>query len=124
MTGFPDGQRRGVRGGLLVAVQLGHIEMRDARDLLNARGRRVDKDADATHARGSRDFAGAIRRDIAWAARVEVEAEGGGAAFDRRRGVRLAGDAADLEDHAATNAPSAAAGSTDFMRCSPTRNAV
>ena len=66
---------------------------------------------------------GEFGREVARAFGVEIEADGGGAGGNGGVGVGLVGDAADLEDHAATSCCRAAAGSPDFMRCSPTRKA-
>ena len=123
--GFPDGDGGGVLGGRFVAVQLGHVEGGKARDFGDARRGFVDEDADAADAGGG-DAGGGFGRDVARAFGVEVEADGGGAGGNGGVGVGLVGDAADLEmalDHAATSFRRAAAGSPDFMRCSPTRKA-
>src|SRR5689334_5963253 len=65
-----------------------------------------------------------LGREIARAFRPEIKSNRRGAGFDGRIRVFLVGDAADFQDHDATNEANAAAGSADFMRCSPTRNAV
>ena len=58
---------------------------------------------------------------------VEIETQCRRSAFDRRQRIHTIGDAADFDHHAATEGASkvrmAAAGSADFMRCSPTRKA-
>ena len=61
--------------------------------------------------------------DVARARRIEDEAERACAGLDRGQRVFAIGDAADLDEHQATSSRSARAGSPDFTRCSPTRNA-
>ena len=60
------------------------------------------------------------RIGVACALAIKVEAQSGGAELDRGLGVLAIGDAADLHEH---KRRTASAGSPDFMRCSPTRNA-
>jgi hypothetical protein len=122
--GFPYRQRGGVIRRRFVAVQLRHVQRRDAGDFPDAFTRFVDEHADAPHAGRRLNPGGALRRQVARAAPVEIEADGGGATRDSRGGVLLVGDAADLEDHAATSFFKAEEGSPDFIRCSPTRKAV
>ena len=105
-------------------MQLRDIQARDTGDLFYAAAGLVHEDADAKHALGGEDFGGSFGRDVARAARVEIEAHGGSAGLDGGGGVGLIGDAADFQNHAATSCRRAATGSPDFMRCSPTRNAV
>src|SRR5258705_37559 len=121
--GPPDRTRRRIIGGRFVTVKLGNVERRGNCDLLHVRARFVDEDPDPALSHARFDTRGDFRRKISRALRIEVEPDGIGAACDRGRGVFLVGDAADLEDHAPTSLPSAAAGSPDFIRCSPTRNA-
>src|SRR6516225_6434992 len=103
-------------------MELGGVEGGDARNLGNARRRFVDEDSDAPRA-GCDDSGCGFGRDVARASRVEVETDGGGTGGQRGGGVFGVGDAANLENHAAPNWARAAAGSPDFIRCSPTRKA-
>ena len=126
---FPYGDRLRIAVRGFLAMQLRHVQRRNARGLFHPRGRLVHKHAHAPHARRRFNAGGSFRREIARAARVEVEADGRGARIDGGGSIFLIGDAADFENgasgenHGATNFASAAAGSLDFMRCSPTRNA-
>ncbi len=100
--GFPHRERSWITVRRFLAVQLRHVERRCARDLLDARRRFIDEHTHAPHARRRHNFRRPLRRDVARAARIEIETDGGGAALNRRGGVLLVGDAADLDDHAAT----------------------
>src|ERR1019366_8250079 len=120
--GFPDSDAGGILGGRFVAVQLRHVERGKAGDLRDSRRGFVDEHA---HAEGTRrgDAGRGFGREVSRALGIEVEADGGGATGNGGIGVGLVGDAAHLEHHAATSFRRAAAGSPDFIKCSPTRKA-
>src|SRR5260370_32503211 len=65
---------------------------------------------------------GALGRNIARALRLEDDPDDGGSGFGSHNRVFAAGYSADF-DHHDRKSFNAAAGSGDFMRCSPTRNA-
>jgi len=90
-----------------VAVQLRHVQRRPPRDLLHARGNLVHENADAAHSRAGGDFRRPFGRNVARAAWVKVEPDGGGAAVHAASASSRVGDAADLQDHAATSRRSA-----------------
>ncbi len=121
--GFPHRQPLGIFGRRLVAVQLRHFQTGDVRDLRDPRRRLVHEHAHAAHAHRT-DLPGALRRNVARAARVEIEADRRCAAGHCGFGVFRVGDPANFDHHACTNSRTAAAGSPDFIRCSPTRKAV
>ena len=92
--------------------------------IASTRARRlIHENAHAPHARRN-DLRRALGRDVPRAFDIEVESNGVAPPAMAAAASSAVGDAADLEDHAATSFLMAAAGSSDFMRCSPTRNAV
>ncbi len=64
------------------------------------------------------------RSDVPRAGQAEIEADRVGAGIDGRRRVIRVGNAANFDDHAAISSRNASAGRPDFIRCSPTRNAL
>src|SRR2546426_568308 len=111
--------------GVLVAVELERGEADPRRDLLDARARRVDEDADQRRAGYRlRDLARRLGGHVARACGVEVEPHEVGAGGDGGAGVFERAHAADLDPHGhRSHSARAAPGSGRSMNASPTSTA-
>src|SRR5205823_220540 len=105
-----------------VAVHLRDIHAGSSHLCGNIRRRLVYEYPNLDNRESIAQFRGAFGSDVARALRIEIKSQGSGSRVDGRQRVFAIRDAADLDDHA-ISALSAVAGSPDFIRCSPTRNA-
>src|ERR1035438_5289669 len=87
--GFPHGERCRISVRCFRAMQLRHVELRHAGNLLDARRRLIDEHADAPHTHRRGNFGRALRRDVARAARIKIETDGGSATLNRSEEFRV-----------------------------------
>ena len=110
-------QMRDARGilGDRFAVELRDIEARRCARFRRSRAGDSFTNTPTRRTPGRRESRAALfGRDVARAARIEIEADGGGARVDGRRCILRVGDAADFDHHAATSFRSARGGIARF----------
>ena len=104
------------------AVQLHDVQLKPRGDFGNFDGGTVHEHAHFQHGQGGNEVR-SLRVEITGTALPEVKAQCIRSGVDRGERIRLAGDAADLHDHAKPlSACSAFSGEGEVIRCSPTRN--